>query len=130
LADRLEKRDQEVDSECDDWIGRLQEFAAGRAADLSVLRLNLRYLTDFGRRVIEACRNVSWGETASYRELALAVGSPAASRAVGGVMARNRHPLVIPCHRIIASNGALVGFSAPEGTRMKQRLLENEQLGV
>ncbi len=127
LAVQPAERDNDTDPELRDWIGRLQDFASGRFADLSVLRLNLTYLSDFGRQVIEACRNVSWGETASYGELARRVGSPAASRAVGGVMARNRHPLVVPCHRIIASNGALVGFSAPEGTRMKQRLLQNER---
>lgn len=109
-----------------DWIERLQDFATGRFVDLSLLRLNLGYLTQFGHRVIEACRRVPWGETTSYGELARQVGSPGASRAVGGVMARNRHPLVVPCHRIIASNGSLVGFSAPTGTRMKDRLLRNE----
>lgn len=110
-----------------DWIDRLQDFAAGRSVDLSDVRINLAYLTDFGRRVIDACRDVPWGETASYSELARRAGSPGASRAVGGVMARNRHPLVVPCHRIIARNGALIGFSAPDGTKMKRRLLQNEQ---
>ncbi|MDP1563252.1 MAG: methylated-DNA--[protein]-cysteine S-methyltransferase [Pirellulaceae bacterium] len=113
-----------------DWIDRLQHFAAGRSVDLSDLRINLGYLTDFGCRVIDACRDVPWGETASYGELARRAGSPGASRAVGGVMARNRHPLVVPCHRIIASNGAQVGFSAPDGTKMKQRLLQNEKKHV
>lgn len=127
LARQTAELDVDTDSELLDWIIRLQEFASGRFADLSVLRLNLTYLSDFGRQVIEACRNVSWGETASYGELARRVGSPNSSRAVGGVMARNRHPLVVPCHRIIASNGALVGFSAPEGTQMKKRLLQNER---
>jgi O-6-methylguanine DNA methyltransferase len=127
LARQRLELDHNTDPELRDWIGRLQEFASGRFADLGVLRLNLGYLSNFGRQVIEACRNVSWGETASYGELARRVGSPAASRAVGGVMARNRHPLVVPCHRIIASNGALVGFSAPEGTQMKKRLLHNER---
>lgn len=117
----------ESDPELSEWTGRLQEFAAGRFVDLSPLRLHLDYLTDFGRRVITACREIRWGETTSYGNLAQRVGSPGASRAVGGVMARNRHPLVVPCHRVIASNGALVGFSAPDGTRMKQRLLQNEK---
>ena len=124
----MESLDWTAIPEVREWVKRLESFAAGRCfLDLSDLRLNLSYLTDFGRKVVEACRSVPWGETVSYGELAKRIGSPNASRAVGGVMARNRHPLIVPCHRIIASTGALVGFSAPDGIKMKQRLLENEQ---
>lgn len=115
--------------ELQSWIEHLQQFANGQFVDLSGLRLNLGYLTEFGRQVIDECRRIRWGEMVSYGELARRVGSPNASRAVGGVMARNRHPLAVPCHRVIASSGALTGFSAPDGTRMKQRLLDNEKAG-
>ncbi|MBL8892059.1 MAG: MGMT family protein [Planctomycetaceae bacterium] len=119
--------DESTEAEVQDWIEQLQQFATGQCVDLRGLRLNLDYLSDFGRQVIQGCRDIPWGRTLSYGELAKQVGSPGASRAVGGVMARNRHPLVVPCHRVIARSGALTGFSAPDGTRMKQRLLENEK---
>ena len=109
------------------WLTDLQAFAAGTPTDLNHLPLDLSYLTDFGRRVATVCRQIPWGQTISYGELAARIGSPGAARAVGGVMARNRHPLVIPCHRVLASNGALTGFSAPQGLLMKQRLLAHEQ---
>ncbi len=111
------------------WLTDLQAFAAGTPTDLSHLPLDLSYMTDFGRRVAMACRQVPWGETISYGQLATRIGSPGAARAVGAVMARNRHPLIIPCHRVIASNGALTGFSAPQGLIMKQRLLAHEETG-
>lgn len=111
------------------WLTDLQAFAAGTPTDLSHLPLDLSYLTDFGRRVAMACRQVAWGETISYGQLATRIGSPGAARAVGAVMARNRHPLIIPCHRVLASNGALTGFSAPQGLIMKQRLLAHEEQG-
>lgn len=109
------------------WVRALQAFASGAPMDLSHLPLELSYLTDFGRRVILACRQIPWGQTVSYGELATRIGAPGAARAVGGVMARNRHPLIVPCHRVLASNGALTGFSAPQGLVMKQRLLAHEQ---
>jgi len=111
------------------WLTDLQSFAAGNPTDLSHLPLDLSYMTDFGRRVAMACRQVPWGETISYGQLATRIGSPGAARAVGAVMARNRHPLVIPCHRVLASTGALTGFSAPQGLMMKQRLLAHEGSG-
>jgi methylated-DNA-[protein]-cysteine S-methyltransferase len=62
----------------------------------------------------------------TYGQLARRVGSPAAARAVGSTMARNRLPLVIPCHRVVGSGGQLRGFSAPGGVAVKQRLLQME----
>lgn len=109
------------------WVSDLQAFAAGAPTDLNHLPLDLSHLTDFGRRVVLACRQIPWGQTMSYGELANRSGAPGAARAVGGVMARNRHPLVIPCHRVLASTGALTGFSAPQGLVMKQRLLAHER---
>jgi len=116
----------EVAPDFEDWISILQAFAAGQPVDLRHLPLDLDYLGDFGRRVIGACRELAWGQTTTYGELARQVGSPAASRAVGAVMARNRHPLIVPCHRVMASDGSLRGFSAAGGLPMKKRLLENE----
>jgi methylated-DNA-[protein]-cysteine S-methyltransferase len=83
-------------------------------------------LTDFQQRVVRECRRIPYGHTLAYGELAVRAGSPHAARAVGGVMARNRIALVIPCHRVVGSAGKLGGYSAPDGIRMKTRLLELE----
>lgn len=105
---------------------RLTAYAAGEEVDFSDVAVGVRHLTDFGRRVVKACRRIPRGETRSYGELAAACGSPGAARAVGQVMARNRYPLVVPCHRVLAAGGLLGGFTAPQGLAMKQRLLELE----
>jgi methylated-DNA-[protein]-cysteine S-methyltransferase len=104
----------------------LQRFAEGEPVEFCNVPLSLDHLSGFGRRVVAACRMVTWGRTTTYGELASACGSPAAARAVGSVMARNRFPLIVPCHRVLASGGALGGYSAPDGLAMKRRLLEME----
>ncbi len=89
-------------------------------------RLHLNGATAFGRNVLEACARIPYGKTATYQDLARAAGSPSASRAVGSLMASNRCPLIIPCHRVIRSDGTLGGFSSPEGVSQKKRLLRME----
>ena len=69
----------------------------------------------------------SRGLTRTYGELAAECGSPGAARAVGSVMAKNRYPLIVPCHRVLAAGGELGGYSAPDGLKMKRRLLEMER---
>jgi methylated-DNA-[protein]-cysteine S-methyltransferase len=95
--------------------------------DFSYVPLALDHLTPFARQVVVACRRISWGLVSSYGELAARCGSPGAARAVGSVMAKNRYPLVVPCHRVLAAGGALGGYSAPDGLRMKRRLLAMER---
>ncbi|QEG34107.1 methylated-DNA--[protein]-cysteine S-methyltransferase [Bythopirellula goksoeyrii] len=109
---------------------RLSRFAEGEAVDFDDLPISIAGLTKFQRQVIAACRAIPWGETSTYGELADSVGHPGAARAVGSVMSNNRIPLVVPCHRVLASGGRLGGYSAPEGLAMKQRLLEAEQAAL
>jgi methylated-DNA-[protein]-cysteine S-methyltransferase len=92
--------------------------------------LDLTELTDFQRRVSLACRQIAWGNTCTYGELATRIGSPRAARAVGSVMARNRLPIVIPCHRVLGTAGRLGGYSAPGGLDTKRRLLQLEGIRV
>ncbi|MFH1530886.1 MAG: methylated-DNA--[protein]-cysteine S-methyltransferase [Pseudomonadota bacterium] len=80
----------------------------------------------FEARIREALGGVGWGETITYGELATRAGVPGGARAVGGVMARNPLPLVVPCHRVIPTGGGLGGFSAPGGTATKFQLLHLE----
>ena len=88
--------------------------------------LDLNHFTPFRRRVYEACRRIPYGRTMTYAELAKKAGSPRAFRAVGSTMACNRLPLIVPCHRVVASGGKIGGFSAPDGISMKERLLLKE----
>ena len=108
-------------------VRRLQSYAAGRPDDFRDLRIELPEGTPFQRRVMQCCRQVGYGQTITYGQLAAKAGSPGAARAVGNCMAANRLPLVVPCHRVVLADGRPGPFSAPGGTRMKQRLLAMEQ---
>lgn len=80
--------------------------------------------TEFQRRVYHALIEVPYGKVATYRQIAERVGSPKAFRAVGQAVHHNPHLIVVPCHRIIGSDGSLTGFAG--GIAMKQALLELE----
>jgi methylated-DNA-[protein]-cysteine S-methyltransferase len=109
---------------------RLQAFASGKPDDFRDIRVEPGLLqpslTDFQRRVLDQCRKIPYGSTISYAELAAKAGFPRASRAVGNCMAANRIPLLIPCHRVVRSDGQLGSYSAPGGVGMKRRLLAME----
>lgn len=107
--------------------GLLTAYTAGEAVDFRDVAVDLEGWTPFQRRVLTALRRVDYGSTLSYAELASRAGSPGAARAVGQVMARNRLPIIIPCHRVLASGGAIGGFSAPQGIALKERLLALER---
>ena len=109
-----------------DLAGRLQAYAAGDEVRFDDVPLDQSHLGPFSQRVVRLCRKISRGKTRSYAELAAAAGSPGAARAVGNVMASNRFPIIVPCHRVVGSGGSLGGFSAPEGLSMKSRMLALE----
>jgi O-6-methylguanine DNA methyltransferase len=81
----------------------------------------------FCTSVLTACRNVSFGQTITYGELAKKLSRPLAARAVGNALAKNPLPLIIPCHRVIRSDGSLGGFSGRGGLSLKRKLLLHEQ---
>jgi methylated-DNA-[protein]-cysteine S-methyltransferase len=105
---------------------QVADYFAGRAAKLTA-PLDLAGLTDFQRRVLRSCRSIPAGGAATYGQLARRAGQPRAARAVGQALAANPVPLVIPCHRVIAAGGALGGFSAAGGARLKAKLLDHER---
>ena len=108
-------------------VDRLQDYAAGSWADFRDVQVDLDHLTPFQRKVVKQCRAIAYGQTRSYGDLALESGSARAARAVGNTMATNRYSLVVPCHRVINADGSIGQFGAPDGSRMKARLLEMEQ---
>jgi methylated-DNA-[protein]-cysteine S-methyltransferase len=88
--------------------------------------LDLAELTSFTRKTLAACKKIPSGETVTYSQLAAMVGKPNAGRAVGNALAKNPIPLIIPCHRVIRSDGSLGQFSAPGGTALKRKLIALE----
>ena len=111
-------------------IGRyctaLQDYLAGRLRKFD-LPIDLSLLTPFQRLVLEATAEVGYGEVTTYGEIARRIRRPKASRAVGNALSRNPVPIVIPCHRVIASDGTLGGYST--GLSFKQALLALEGTG-
>jgi methylated-DNA-[protein]-cysteine S-methyltransferase len=95
--------------------GRLKQFTLKLAPKGTAFQLD----------VLRALQEVPYGETISYGELAQRIGRPKASRAVGAANARNPLPIVIPCHRVIGSDGSLVGFGG--GLEIKRKLLDLER---
>jgi methylated-DNA-[protein]-cysteine S-methyltransferase len=101
----------------------IRDFLAGRRRDFTV-PLDTRALPPFHHKALLAARRIPYGRTLTYGALAARVGSPRASRAVGQAMARNPLPLVLPCHRVVATGGGLGGYGG--GLPLKRRLLALE----
>ena len=82
--------------------------------------------TEFQQQVWHALSDIQFGTTASYGDVAKAIGQPMATRAVGAANGRNPIPIIIPCHRVIGANGTLTGYSGGAGIETKRRLLDHE----
>ena len=102
---------------------QLDEYFAGKRRSFD-LPVDLRLARDFGRTVLQELARVPYGELTTYGTLAARAGHPRAARAVGTVMNRNPVPSVLPCHRVVGSTGALVGYGG--GLERKRALLELE----
>lgn len=101
---------------------QLEEYFAGTRTGFD---LPLRPMgTPFQLGVWEALREIPFGQTWSYAELARRIGKPSAMRAVGGANGRNPLPIVVPCHRVIGADGSLTGFGG--GVEIKAKLLAHE----
>jgi methylated-DNA-[protein]-cysteine S-methyltransferase len=104
----------------------LAEYFAGERRAFEV-PLDLSGWPPFTRKILEELCKVPYGETLTYGELAARAGSPRAARAVGQAMAANPLPIIIPCHRVVAADGRLGGYSGGDGLPTKQWLLTFEQ---
>ncbi|MFD4294995.1 methylated-DNA--[protein]-cysteine S-methyltransferase [Rhodococcus sp. NPDC058505] len=107
-------------------VDRITSLLAGGSDDLTDLDLDLTGIGDFDRRVYAVARAIGPGRTRTYGDVAAALGSPGAAQAVGQALGRNPIPVVVPCHRVLAANGAVGGFSASGGTVTKRALLAAE----
>ena len=123
LAQRVSPRILHAPARLDDAATEIEEYLAGRRTEFD-LPLDLRLAGGFRRQVIEHLREIGYGRRESYATVAAAVGSPRAVRAVGTACARNPLPLVIPCHRVVRTDGSFGQYAG--GMAAKATLLELE----
>ena len=109
-----------------DAMDAVIRLLAGEAADLSSIPVDFSAADDFEQRVYAVTRTIPRGEVRTYGDVAAAIGTPGAARAVGAALGRNPIPILVPCHRVLAAQGKSGGFSAPGGTATKFRMLAIE----
>ncbi len=109
------------------WKILFSDFFSGRIRTLDHVPLDSSSWTEFQKKVYGAVSSIPYGKTASYGTIASYLGNGKASRAVGNALKHNPVPPVIPCHRVIASDKELCGFSAKGGIDLKLKLLELEK---
>ncbi len=101
---------------------QLGEYLNGRRTSFT-LDVDLRHVTSFQRSVLQAARAVPRGQVVTYGQIGQRIGRPRAARAIGQALGSNPIPIVVPCHRVLASDGSLGGYSGRGGIRTKRRLL-------
>lgn len=104
------------------YINQLDEYFRGYRMKFDVPVIPIG--TDFQKSVWNVLKDIPYGETISYKEMAIKLGNPRASRAVGQANNRNPIPIIIPCHRVIGSDGSLMGYGG--GINIKKYLIEFE----
>lgn len=97
----------------------LEPLIAGTATEPGAIPIDLRDRPAFDRAVLVAVRDIPWGRTASYGEIARRIGAPRAARAVGGAVGRNPLAFLVPCHRVIASDGTIGGYGGSGPTEVR-----------
>jgi methylated-DNA-[protein]-cysteine S-methyltransferase len=107
----------------------LQRYFEGKEVTFDLDTISLAGYSPFQQKVLLAGSKIPWGWMSTYGRIGKQIGSPQGARAVGGALSQNRFPVVIPCHRIIRSDGALGGFQGG-GLKMKKTLLKLEGIPV
>jgi methylated-DNA-[protein]-cysteine S-methyltransferase len=123
LAERLSPRILRAPGRLDAAAGEFDEYFSGRRTSFD-LPLDLSLSKGFRREVLEHLRAIAYGRTETYTEVAIAAGSPRAVRAVGSACATNPLPVIVPCHRVLRSDGSLGGYLG--GLDAKRALLDLE----
>ena len=114
-----------ADEIADLGLRQILEYLQGKRRNFD-LPIDWSAITTFQKRVLELTSKIPFGETRTYGQIAVSTGNANASRAVGAALGRNPMPIIIPCHRVVAASGHLTGFSAADGIRTKQWLLQLE----
>jgi methylated-DNA-[protein]-cysteine S-methyltransferase len=124
LAQRVSPRILRVPSRLDPAARQVEDYFAGRRRRFD-LPVDFRLAAGFRKAVLERLPEIAYGSTASYAALAAEVGHPRAVRAVGTACARNPLPIVVPCHRVVRSDGTIGNYLG--GPEVKRKLLEMER---
>ncbi len=119
----------EDNREWESLIKKVKEYYTRKKVDFIGCQLNLDNYTNFQRKILQTVKKIPYGEIRSYKETAEAADYPRAYRAVGNTMRNNPLPLIIPCHRVIKSDGGLGGFSGKEGIALKRKMIDLESEG-
>ena len=118
------KRADEIFS---DFIEQARNYFNAKSADFSNVAIDLPAEDTFYGMIYRAARNVEYGKTVSYLDLAKQISKPESVRALATGLGKNPTPLIVPCHRIIYSSGKIGGFSAAGGIPLKKRMIELEK---
>jgi methylated-DNA-[protein]-cysteine S-methyltransferase len=123
VAARVSPRVVEAPAQLDPLRRQLDEYFSGarRSFDIAV---DWALVGAWGRKILDACARIPYGEVRTYGEMAVAAGSPKAARAAGTALGHNPVPVVVPCHRVLGAGGQLVGYTG--GLRIKEHLLRLE----
>jgi methylated-DNA-[protein]-cysteine S-methyltransferase len=113
----------EVQSVIDDILALL----SGEKCDLKNAKLDFEHVPEFHRRVYDLARDIPPGEILTYGDVAKRLGDAGAARAVGQALGANPFPIIVPCHRVLATGGKTGGFSAPLGLETKMKMLTIER---
>jgi methylated-DNA-[protein]-cysteine S-methyltransferase len=108
-------------------VSLIVRLLEGETIDLSMIPLDLAASSELERKVYEAALRIPCGAIRTYGEIAEEIGASGAAQAVGVALGRNPIPIIVPCHRVLASGGKSGGFSAPGGISTKFRMLEIER---
>jgi len=104
---------------------RIIKYFNGEKVDFSDIPYSINVSSSFAMKVLTECTKIPYGNTITYKELAKNAGNPKAFRAVGNILGKNSLPIIIPCHRVIGSDGKLHGFTG--GIHIKETLLKLEK---
>lgn len=135
LLRRIDRREPDLPDislapEIAEGVEKLKHYAAGEHIDFSNVPVDLFGVDDFRLAIYDAAKALNYGETVTYGELARRAGHPGLARETGAALGQNPLPIVVPCHRILAAGNKIGGFSAPGGSRTKERLLAMEGVNV
>jgi|SRR5690554_338534 len=122
FLDSEEKLSEKIPSSLEEVVHQLQEYFDGKRQDFN-LRISPQG-TDFQKRVWKALEKIPFGKTVSYKHMASQLGDPKVIRAAASANGKNPIPIIIPCHRVIGSDGSLTGYAG--GLHRKKWLLEHE----
>lgn len=125
LAERVSPRVLRAPARLDAVTRALTDYLEGRSQQVDV-PVDLRLLTGYRREVVGALPGIAYGHTATYAELAATTGRPRAARAAGSACAANPVPLVLPCHRVVRSDGSEGGYRGGLETKRQMLVLERE----